>query len=132
MLERAQQQALRRIVAAEGVANRAGNHCEAIRLSGAFHLELARLGGNPLFVRMLEELLPTSSLLIAPYKAPGEPRCVAHSHAALLAALDAGSAARAVTEVRRHLNEIERSLDAPAARTMPALRDMFGAYREGA
>ena len=128
-LARAQQQALRRIVAAEAVAMRAGNHREAIRLSGAFHLELARLGGNPLFVRMLEELLPTSSLLIALYKAPGAPMCVAHSHPALLAALDAGSAARAATEMRRHLNEIERSLDAPAA---PALRDVFGAYREGA
>ena len=131
-LKRAQQQALRRIVAAEAVAMRAGNHREAIRLSGAFHLELARLAGNPLFVRMLEELLPTSSLLIALYKAPGEPMCVAHSHQALLAALADGSAARAATEMRRHLNEIERSLDAPAPRATPALRDVFGAYREGA
>ena len=131
-LKRAQQQALRRIVAAEAVAMRAGNHREAIRLSGAFHLELARLAGNPLFVRMLEELLPTSSLLIALYKAPGEPMCVAHSHPALLSALDAGSAARAATEMRRHLNEIERSLDAPAPRATPALRDVFGTYRESA
>jgi hypothetical protein len=31
--------------------------------------------------------------------------------------------------MRRHLNEIERSLDVPAARAMPVLRDVFKAYR---
>lgn len=129
-LARAQQQALRRIVAAEAAATASGNHREAIRLSGAFHLELARLSGNPLFVRMLEELLPTSSLLIALYKEPGQPMCVVHSHRALLAVLDAGTSAKAATEMRRHLNEIERSLDAPTARAATALRDVFGAYRE--
>jgi DNA-binding GntR family transcriptional regulator len=131
-LTRAQMAALRRIVNAEAVATDSGRHREAIRLSGAFHLELARLSGNPLFVRMLEELLPTSSLLMALYKAPGEPMCVAHSHRALLGVLDEGSGARAATEMRRHLGEIERSLDQPTARRAPALRDVFGAYREGA
>ena len=65
-------------------ATAAGDHREAIRLSGAFHVELARLSGNPLFVRMLEELLPTTSLLMALYKPAGEPMCVAHSHRVLL------------------------------------------------
>jgi DNA-binding GntR family transcriptional regulator len=123
-------QSLRQIVQAEARAITARDHREAIRLSGAFHLELARLSGNPLFVRMLEELLPTSSLLMALYKAPGEPMCVAHVHRGLLAAIEGGSAAVAATEMRRHLNEIERSLDAPATRSTPALRDVFGAYRE--
>jgi len=125
-----QQRELRRIVEAEAKATAAGDQREAIRLSGAFHLELARISGNPLFVRMLEELLPTTSLLIALYKAPGEPMCVAHGHRALLAALDGSAGASAATEMRRHLNEIERSLDLPAPRASPALRDVFGAYRE--
>ena len=129
-LDKAQQQALRQIVAAEARATAAGDHREAIRLSGAFHLELASMSGNPLFVRMLEELLPTTSLLMALYKAPGEPMCVAHSHRALLAVLDDGTAAGAATEMRRHLNEIEKSLDEPLPRATPALRDVFGAYRE--
>lgn len=129
-LGREQQRALREIVAAEARATAAGDHREAIRLSGAFHVALARMSGNPLFVRMLEELLPTTSLLMALYKAPGEPMCVVHSHRALLAALEGTSAAAAATEMRRHLNEIERALDTPLPRTAPALRDVFAGYRE--
>jgi len=119
-----------KLVEAESRAIDTGDQREAIRLSGAFHVELARLSGNPLFVRMVEELLPTTSLLIALYKAPGEPMCVAHGHRALLAALQDGSPAAAATEMRRHLAEIERSLDAPAVRATPALRDVFAGYRE--
>ena len=129
-LEREQQRALREIVAAEARATAAGDHREAIRLSGAFHVALARMSGNPLFVRMLEELLPTTSLLMALYKAPGEPMCVAHSHRAVLTALEGTSAAAAATEMRRHLNEIERALDARPRRAALALRDVFAGYRE--
>ncbi len=130
-LSKADALALRRLVDDEARATAAGQQREAIRLSGVFHLELARLCGNPLFVRVLEELLPTTSLLMALYKAPGEPMCVAHGHRALLAALHDASPAAAATEMRRHLNEIERSLDAPARRTGRALRDVFAQYRKG-
>lgn len=129
-LDAAQRSALRRIVDAEERATSAGDHRDAIRLSGEFHLALARASGNPLFVRMIEELLPTTSLLMALYKAPGEPMCVAHGHRALLDTLQDATAAAAAAEMRRHLNEIERSLDAPAVRTAPALRDVFAPYRE--
>jgi DNA-binding GntR family transcriptional regulator len=129
-LDAAQRSALRRIVDAEERATTAGDHRDAIRLSGEFHLALARASGNPLFVRMIEELLPTTSLLMALYKAPGEPMCVAHGHRALLDTLQDATAAAAAAEMRRHLNEIERSLDTPAVRTAPALRDVFAPYRE--
>src|SRR5450631_483910 len=108
----AQVGALRTLVEAEARATAAQNKQEAIRLSGEFHLRLARMSGNPIFVRLLEELLPTTSLLMALYKAPGEPMCVAHSHAALLATLGQRGGA-AAAEMRRHLNEIERSLATP-------------------
>lgn len=129
-LDAAQRRALGRIVADEARAVAAGDQREAIRLSGAFHLALARLSGNPLFVRMLEELLPTTSLLIALYKAPGAPMCVAHGHQALLDVLAEGNGPRSATEMRRHLNEIERSLDRPPGRVATPLRDVFGGYRE--
>ncbi|EWS53237.1 putative HTH-type transcriptional regulator YdfH [Methylibium sp. T29] len=87
-LSAAQLAELRALVAAEERATRSQNKQEAIRLSGRFHLELARLSGNPIFLRLLEELLPTTSLLMALYKAPGEPMCVAHSHRRLLAGLE--------------------------------------------
>jgi DNA-binding GntR family transcriptional regulator len=126
---------LRRTVEAEARATKSQNKQEAIRLSGEFHLKLAQMSGNPIFVRLLEELLPTTSLLMALYKAPGEPMCVAHSHRMLLQVIGKGAAASgagAATEMRRHLNEIERSLSAPTAKPEAALRDVFKAYRQPA
>jgi len=120
--------ALRALVDGEARATAAQNKQEAIRLSGEFHRRLALMSGNPIFVRLLEELLPTTSLLMALYKAPGEPMCVAHSHAALLATLTRGGAG-AAAEMRRHLNEIERSLSAPHQPATMPLRDVFRAYR---
>jgi DNA-binding GntR family transcriptional regulator len=120
---------LRSLVAAEERATRSQNKQEAIRLSGRFHLELARMSGNPIFVRLLEELLPTTSLLMALYKAPGEPMCVAHSHRKLLSGLERQTGSAAATEMRRHLTEIERSLSRPVAPLAPTLRDVFTRYR---
>lgn len=121
---------LRRIVTAEVTAHAAGDRSEAIRLSGEFHRQLAQMSGNPLFVRMLDGLLPTTSLLMALYKAPGEPMCVAHSHHALLDVLEHQGGASAAAEMRRHLNEIERSLGQAPVQPAPDLRDVFKAYRE--
>lgn len=120
---------LRRVVEAEARATAAQDKQEAIRLSGEFHLQLARMSGNPIFVRLLEELLPTTSLLMALYKSPGEPMCVAHSHQQLLQVLGQGAGAGAATEMRRHLNEIEKSLSRPVAKEAPALRDVFRGYK---
>ena len=131
-LDAAQLAALRRIVEAEVRATRSQNKQEAIRLSGEFHLQLARMSGNPIFVRLLEELLPTTSLLMALYKAPGEPMCVAHSHRQLLATLGSATGSAAATEMRRHLNEIERSLATPAEPPVAPLRDVFKAYKAAA
>jgi DNA-binding GntR family transcriptional regulator len=129
-LDPAQLAELRQIVEAETRATKAQNKQEAIRLSGQFHLRLAQMSGNPIFVRLLEELLPTTSLLIALYKAPGEPMCVAHSHRQLLQVLVQGaSGAGAATEMRRHLNEIEKSLSQPVNKAGPSLRDVFKSYK---
>ncbi len=121
---------LRQIVDAEAHATRSQNKQEAIRLSGAFHLRLAQLSGNPIFVRLLEELLPTTSLLMALYKAPGEPMCVAHSHLHLLGVIGQGGAG-AAAEMRQHLNEIEKSLAPVAEKGSAPLKDVFKGYREG-
>jgi DNA-binding GntR family transcriptional regulator len=121
---------LRQVVEAEARATKLQNKQEAIRLSGEFHLKLAQMSGNPIFVRLLEELLPTTSLLMALYKAPGEPMCVAHSHRSLLQAIGQGTGAAAATEMRRHLNEIERSLSQPTPRAAVPLRDVFGSYKD--
>ncbi|MEC5385277.1 GntR family transcriptional regulator [Uliginosibacterium sp. H3] len=116
---------LRGLVAAEDRAVHSGNRQEAIRLSGEFHLRLAQMSGNPIFVRVLDELLPTTSLLMALYKAPGEAMCVAHSHGLLLQTLEEGPGAAAATEMRRHLNEIEQSLSQPVTKAALSLDEIF-------
>jgi len=76
--------------------------------------------GNPVFVRLLEGLLPTTSLLMALYQPEGSPACVLHRHVELISALGRPGTA-AATEMRRHLQEIEQSLR--------PVRDVFKAYR---
>jgi DNA-binding GntR family transcriptional regulator len=84
--------------------------------------------GNPVFGRLLNGLLPTTSLLMARFKVGGGQVCVAHRHVDLITALARGSAP-AATEMRKHLAELERSLvDTPVQGR--SLRDAFSRYRE--
>ncbi|MEY4755021.1 MAG: hypothetical protein RJA44_2696 [Pseudomonadota bacterium] len=116
---------------AEAAATQRGERSAAIRLSGEFHRRLAQLAGNPVFVRLLDELLPGTSLLMTLYQQPGRPACVAHRHQELLGVLSGGTPAACATEMRRHLTEIERSLDESPVSLRP-LRDVFAPYREPA
>jgi len=119
---------LRAIAQAEQAADQSGDRAEAIRLSGDFHHALTRMHGNPVFGRLLNGLLPTTSLLMARFKVDGGQVCVAHRHADVIEALLRGSAP-AAAEMRKHLVELERSLvDTPVRDRR--LRDAFAAYRE--
>ena len=128
-LNEAQQAELRELVRREAEAETRADAAAAIRLSGEFHRALARCAGNPAFQRFLDELLPTTSLLIALYQSGAQRACAAHGHRELLAAL-AGSGAGAAAEMRRHLSEIERSLKVREAAAPTSLRDLFAPYRE--
>jgi DNA-binding GntR family transcriptional regulator len=126
-LDDTQRHALQVIVDAESTAQQNGDRPAAIALSAQFHRELARLCGNPVFLRIVDGLLPATSLLMALYQPSGSPVCVAHRHVDLIQALS-GTPAGAASEMRRHLIEIERSL---AHNGGAALRDVFAAYRVG-
>ena len=128
-LDDEQRDRLVRLIDQETEAEARGDRAAAIRLSGDFHRALAQLAGNPVFLRFLDELLPTTSLLIALYQVGGRPVCAAHRHTELLVALG-GSAAGAAAEMRRHLQEIEQSLSASEAAPSSSLRDLFAPYRE--
>jgi DNA-binding GntR family transcriptional regulator len=127
-----QLQLLQQLAEAETAADLAGDAASAVRLSGEFHRELARMHGNPLFLKLLEGLLPTTSMLMAVFKVGGGPVCVAHRHVELISAL-ARSSAAAGTEMRRHLAELQGCLTTTTttANSETPLRDVFGAYREG-
>lgn len=78
---------LQALVDAEARADTLGDRSAAIRLSGEFHRALAQMCGNPVFLRLLEGLLPTTSLLMALYQPDGTPACVLHRHVELISAL---------------------------------------------
>lgn len=113
----------------EAAALARGDTAAAVRLSAEFHRALARQAGNALFTRFLDDLLPTTSLMISLYGDPARPSCTVHGHRELLAVLAAGSAAAASAEMRRHLVELERSL---SLGRRGALRDLFAPYKEAA
>lgn len=120
--------ALHALAQAEAEADRCGDRAEAIRLSGEFHNAMARMCGNPVYLRMLTSLMPTTSLLMARFKLQGGQVCVAHRHVDLIEALRKG-AAPAATEMRKHLVELERSLVADTPPPKQRMRDVFAAYR---
>lgn len=127
-LSKADVATLQSLARAEQKAADAGDHGAAVRWSGEFHLELARRHGNPVLLRLLESLLPSTSMLMARYIADGRSPCVAHRHAELIAALQkSGSAAAA--EMKQHLAELESSLTKAAPPPPRPLRDVFAAYR---
>jgi DNA-binding GntR family transcriptional regulator len=128
----AQRTELHTLVLQEVAAEARGDRARAIGLSGRLHRALVVWAGNPAFVRMMDELLPTTTLLMALYTTGQQPACVAHRHSDLLDAFDRSGAA-AAAEMKRHLNEIERSLQPPsgdAVRALPLPRDTFATYRE--
>lgn len=127
-LEERQLGELEAIVRAESEADARGDVATAVRLSGEFHLALARMHGNPLFTRQLDHLLPSTSMLMAAHKVSGWPICVAHRHSEVVAALREGGQA-AASEMRRHLRELHQSLTSGRQSPRP-LRDVFGPYRE--
>jgi DNA-binding GntR family transcriptional regulator len=82
-----------------------------IRASGAFHLLLARVAGNDILERFMEELVARSSLVIALYGRTGASRCGHDDHGNILAALEARDGARASRVLLHHIDAIEGDLD---------------------
>ncbi|WP_119153796.1 GntR family transcriptional regulator [Caldimonas tepidiphila] len=126
-LDAAQLEQLRSLAEAEAAAEARGDRVATACLSGEFHRELACMHGNPVFLRLLDTLLPTTSMLMA-MKEDDTSVCRAHRHTDLIRAL-ADTPAAAAAEMRRHLAELERSLTTARSQPRP-LRDAFAAYRE--
>lgn len=101
---------LRRLAAHETAVHAGSDVVEKHRLSGNFHLELAALAGNPVLASLLAKLISRCALVIALYGDPNADRCGAAEHLALLDALAAADAARAVAVMSAHLDGIEAGL----------------------
>lgn len=102
---------LRAHLAHEKQAEREGDDRAAIRLSGEFHLVIARIAGHRIYENFLRELVARSSLIILLYRRSRSQCCKVDHHEALVEAIAAGRGADAVAQMTAHLDEIERDLE---------------------
>lgn len=82
----------------------------AIRLSGEFHLQLARMAGNVPLAHFLHSLVPLTSLAIARSRCPTRSCCAWQEHLALVEVVERGDAAKAEGLMNRHLDHLEQTL----------------------
>ena len=96
-----------------------------IRLSGEFHTELAALTGNTVLCECLSGLVARSTLISALYESLGKSSCSFEDHEAILAALDAGDAAKAGVLMAQHLRDVELKMLERPARGAVDLKEVF-------
>ncbi|MGY3641651.1 GntR family transcriptional regulator [Pseudomonas sp. PK-RTE-24] len=82
----------------------------AIRLSGEFHLQLARMAGNVPLAHFLRSLVPLTSLAIARSQGSTRSCCAWQEHLALVEVVERGDAAKAEGLMNRHLDHLEQTL----------------------
>lgn len=101
------------------------------RLAGEFHITLARLSGNALLERYMEELVTRCSLILAVYGRPHAHDGGVNEHAEIITALRAGDADTTVAIMDHHMEAVERRAiaeEAPAE--SPALGEVLSRYTE--
>jgi DNA-binding GntR family transcriptional regulator len=102
---------LRGIVSDEQAARASADRPTIVRLSGAFHIELARLAGNRILAHTMRDLASMTCLAIFLYDAPHATACREDEHEQLLNAIERRRAERAVELMLHHLDHIESSLN---------------------
>lgn len=88
-----------------------GDKQERVKLSGAFHSQLAEIGGNPVLTEFLTELISRTSLIIALYESPGAVPCSHSEHLEIATALQRRDRVKALQFMEHHLQHIEAQLD---------------------
>lgn len=83
----------------------------ALKLSGNFHLEIARMADQQTIEQFLKQLVSRSSLVIALYWRRRNALCESNAHHALVDALRQGDGAAAEELMKGHLLDIYSQLD---------------------
>lgn len=119
--------ALREHVAKERAAH-AGQDSEAIiRLSGEFHLLIARLTDARFLGEILRTLTTRTSLITAMYQSETTQTCGPDEHEAIVNAIEARDTARAADLMEHHLHHLESALQLNDAKSPAAdLRAALG------
>lgn len=118
---------LRAHIALERDAHVAQDSEAIIRLSGEFHLLIARLSGAEFLAKILRTLTTRTSLITAMYQAQETQTCGPSEHEAIVDAIEAGDVAAARDRMHHHLHHLEAALKLHEAKP-PAtgLREALG------
>jgi DNA-binding GntR family transcriptional regulator len=100
-------------------ALQAGDPGRALRLSGLFHIEIARIADQDTISAFITQLVARSSLVIALYWQRRNALCESHAHHALLRALADHDAGRAEDLMKGHLLDLVTSLDLRSIEAAP-------------
>ena len=84
---------------------------DIIRLSGEFHVELAKGHGNAVLTRVVRELVTRTSLIVGMFGAKRETTCPENEHSQIVEAIASGDGTSAARLVRNHLSHIQQGLD---------------------
>lgn len=97
-----------------------------IRLTGEFHLLLAKLAGNDIMYTFLEQLVFQTSLIVALYGPKGVgPNCSGEDHKKLVDALEQNDRKLAGKILIEHLNMIEEQLNFAPQKPFNDLQTIF-------
>ncbi len=102
---------LRRHLTLEDEARLRRERSRIIRLSGEFHVELAKGHGNAVLVRFVRELVTRTSLIVGLFGVTKEATCPEDEHRGIVDAVAGGDGAGAAEMMRRHLEHIRNGLD---------------------
>jgi DNA-binding GntR family transcriptional regulator len=117
-------------LAEERQAAERGDRAESVRLSGAFHLHLVDALGNPELSRFLRDLLSRSSVMVSVYEPASQSICAVDEHGAIVEALRAKDAVRAIALSHHHFLHVEQRLRMePKSEIGADLRKIFGGAR---
>lgn len=118
---------LRQHLDMEHEAHRSAKRRESIRLSGQFHVLVAKTAGNSVALRMVKELVTRTSLIIGIFGSPGVSNCRDEDHDDIFDAFRSRNGDLASTLMSQHLAHIRDHLELGGAGEAPS--DLIAIFR---
>ena len=119
---------LRQHLDMEHEAHRSTKRRESIRLSGQFHILVAKTAGNSVALRMVKELVTRTSLIIGLFGSPGVSNCRDEDHDEIFDAFRARNGDLAGKLMTRHLTHIQEHLELGGTAEGPS--DLVAIFRK--
>ena len=101
---------LRQHARRESSARRAADHVSLARLTGEFHVLLARIAGNRFFVEEMRRLVALTRVVIHLYSRPDADACAEADHGPIVDAIVAGDERLALRLTAEHLTHVRSGL----------------------